>query len=80
MFLPSKTKIAMAAKTLACQYSQVDDVLHIVAQVEGHIIEQEYLQQVPFSFLIPQAKLGLVEHQLQTLSAGELTLKSSDNQ
>jgi len=73
-FLQSKTKIAMAAKTLACQYKQVDDVLHIISQVEGQVIEQEYLQQVQFDFLIPQAKLALVEHQLQTLSAGELSL------
>ncbi len=76
-FLQSKTKIPMAAKTLACQYSQVDDVLHVITQVEGQVVEQEYLQQVQFSFLIPIAKLALVEQKLQTLSAGELRLKSS---
>ena len=74
VFLQSKTKIAMATKTLACQYSQVDDVLHIISQVEGQIIEQKYLQQVQFKLLLPQATLALVEHKLQTLSAGELTL------
>jgi len=77
-FLQSKTKIAMAAKTLACQYSQVNDVLHIISQAEGQIIKQEYLQQVQFSFLIPQAKLTDVEYKLQTLSAGVLTLHSVD--
>jgi len=76
-FLQSKTKIAMATKTLACQYSQVDDVLHIVNQVEGQVIEQEYLQTVQFKFLIPEAELTLVEHRLQTLSAGKLTLSAS---
>ncbi len=79
VFLQSKTKIAMAAKTLACQYSQVDDVLHIISQAEGQVIEQEYLQHVQFKLLLPQAKLALIEHKLQTLSAGELSLKSSDN-
>ncbi len=79
VFLQSKTKIAMAAKTLACQYSQVDDVLHIISQVAGQVIEQEYLQQVQFSLLIPEAELAFVERKLQTLSAGELSLKSSDN-
>lgn len=74
-FLQSKTKIAMAAKTLACQYSQVDDVLHIINQADGQIVEQEYLQQVQFSFLIPLVKLVLVEERLQTLSAGKLKLK-----
>ena len=78
VFLQSKTKIAMAARTLACQYSQVDDVLHIVSQVKGQIIEQEYLQQVQFKLLLPQAELAVVEHRLQLLSSGELTLKSSE--
>jgi len=79
VFLQSKTKIAMATKTLACQYSQVDDVLHIISQVEGKVIEQEYLQHVQFKLLLPQAELALVEHKLQTLSAGKLTLKTPDN-
>jgi len=74
VFLQAKTKIAMAAKTLACQYSQVDDVLHIISQAEGQVIEQEYLQQVQFSLLIPEAKLVLVAQKLQTLSAGKLVL------
>jgi uncharacterized YigZ family protein len=73
-FLQAKTKIAMAAKTLACQYSQVDDVLHIVSQAEGQVVEQEYLQQVLFSLLIPEAKVTLVAQKLQTLSAGKLVL------
>jgi len=74
IFLQAKTKIAMAAKTLACQYSQVDDVLHIISQAEGQVVEQEYLQQVLFSLLIPEAKLALVAQKLQTLSAGKLVL------
>jgi len=60
-------------------YNQIDDVLHIINQVQGQVIAQEYLQQVQFSFLIPKAKLALVERQLQTLSAGELSLTSSDH-
>ena len=64
----------MAAKTLACQYSQVDDVLHIISQAEGQVVKQEYLQQVLFSLCIPEAKLGLVAEKLQTLSAGKLVL------
>jgi uncharacterized YigZ family protein len=74
IFLQAKTKIAMAAKTLACQYSQVDDVLHIISQAEGQLVEQVYLQQVQFSLLIPEAKLALVTQKLQTLSAGKLVL------
>lgn len=74
LFLQAKTKIAMAAKTLACQYSQVDDVLHIIRQVEGKVVEQEYLQQVQFSLLVPETKISVVEKQLKSLSAGKLVL------
>jgi uncharacterized YigZ family protein len=74
IFLQAKTKIAMAAKTLACQYSEVDDVFHIISQAEGQVVEQEYLQEVQFSLLIPEAKLALVAEKLQTLSAGRLVL------
>ena len=74
VFLQAKTKIAMAAKTLACQYSQVDDVLHIISQAAGQVVEQQYLQDVQFSLLIPEAKLALVSEKLQTLSAGKLVL------
>jgi len=74
VFLRAKAKIAMAAKTLACQYSQVNDVLHMISQVEGQIVEQEYLQQVQFSLLIPEAKLTMVAQKLQKLSAGKLVL------
>ena len=79
VFLQSKTKIAMAAKTLACQYSQVDDVLHIINQAKGQVIKQEYLQEVQFNLLIPLTKIENVEYKLQTLSAGTLTLKPLDN-
>jgi putative IMPACT (imprinted ancient) family translation regulator len=69
----------MATKTLACQYNQVDDVLHIISQVQGQVIEQEYLQQVQFKLSLPKAELAWIEHKLQTLSAGELSLTPSDN-
>lgn len=78
VFLRSKTKIAMATKTLACQYNQVDDVIHIISQVEGLVLEQEYLQKVQLKFSVPVAELNKVEQKLQTLSAGELTLIACD--
>jgi len=74
IFLQAKTKIAMAAKTLACEYSQVDDVLHIIRQAEGKVVEQEYMQQVKFSLLVPETKVAAIEHQLQSFSAGKLVL------
>lgn len=79
-FLQSKTKIAMATKSLACQYNQVDDVLHIINQAKGQVLEQTYLQQVQFKLSLPKAELVWVEQKLQTLSAGKLTLTSPESQ
>lgn len=73
-FLQSKIKIAMVHKTLACQYSQVDGVLHLLKQVEGNVLAQDYQQQVIFSLAIPEANLSRMQEQLQTLSSGQLQL------
>ena len=78
VFLQSKTKIAVVHKSLACQYNQVNDILHIIALAEGQMLEQSFLQDVEFIFEIPQEKLRWVQDKLQTLSAGFLVLKSVD--
>ena len=77
-FLQSKIKIAMVHKTLACQYSQVDDVLHLLRQVEGQVITQDYQQTVIFTLAIPSQKLALMQDKLHTLSSGQLQLYQTD--
>lgn len=72
--LKSKIKIAMVHKTLACQYSQVDDVLHVLKQVEGQVTSQDYQQDVLFQLVIPFDKLSLMQDKLHTLSSGQLKL------
>jgi uncharacterized YigZ family protein len=73
-FLQSKVKIAMVYKTLACQYNQVDDVLHLLKQVEGEVLSQDYQQFVIFNLAIPAVKLSLMQDKLQILSSGQLKL------
>jgi len=75
-FLQSTTKIPMVYKTLACQYTQVNDVLHLLANVGGEVVNQEYLATVLFTLAIPCAKLDKVTEQLQTISSGQLVLKT----
>lgn len=75
--LQSKIKIAMVHKTLACQYSQVDDVLHLLRQVEGQVLTQDYQQSVIFKLAIPLEKLVFMQDKLHTLSAGQLQLTAS---
>ncbi|MEW6989573.1 YigZ family protein [Colwelliaceae bacterium 6441] len=74
--LTTKTKIPMVHKTLACQYTQVDDILHLVKTMGGQVIEQHYQEQVVLILAIPEEGLQKMETQLQTLSSGQLTLKS----
>ena len=73
-FLQAKIKIAMVHKTLACQYSQVDDVLHLLGQVEGEVLVQSYQQTVLFQLAIPTDNLLLMQDKLHRLSAGQLQL------
>lgn len=73
-FLQSKIKIAMVNKTLACQYSQVDDVLHLLKQIEGEVLSQDYQEHVVFLLAIPALELISLQDKLNTLSAGQLKL------
>ncbi|MBA6225530.1 YigZ family protein [Colwellia sp. MB02u-18] len=73
--LPTKLKIPMVRKTLACQYAQVNDVLHFVEQMGGEIIQQDYHENVVLILALPDEKLELFQQQLQTMSAGQLTLQ-----
>ena len=73
--LPTKIKIPMVRKTLACQYSQVNDVLYFIEQVGGEIIQQDYNENVVLTLALPDEKLALFQQQLQTMSAGQLTLE-----
>jgi uncharacterized YigZ family protein len=73
--LTTKIKIPMVAKRLACQYMQVNDILHLLAQVKGEVISQEYGEHVEFTLSLPYAELASFSEKLQTLSAGQLSLK-----
>ena len=73
--LPTKLKIPMVRKTLACQYAQVNDVLYFIGQMGGEIIQQEYHENVVLILALPDEKIALFQQQLQTMSAGQLTLQ-----
>ena len=77
--MPSEVKVPKVTKSLACHYGQVDDVLHLLAQVKGEVTEQEYSEQVNLTLAIPEAELALFQQNLSTLSSGQLTLRSADH-
>jgi uncharacterized YigZ family protein len=77
-YLQSKLKKAMVHKTLACHYSQVDDVLHLLEQLDGRVILQDYQHKVLFELAIPIEKLDVMQVKLNTLSSGQLQLIAID--
>lgn len=75
-YLQSTIKIPMVHKSLACQYTQVNDVMHLIEKGGGLVVNQDYQESVLFTLAIPCAKLDEIANQLQTLSAGQLKLKT----
>ena len=73
-YLPTKIKIPMVDKRLACQYTQVNDILHVLEQNGGTVKQQDYGHQVNFVLSIPIEHVDKLSIQLQTMSAGTLSL------
>ena len=72
--LTTKLKIPMVDKRLACQYTQVNDILHLLEQSGGKVKSQDYGQQVNFILSVPLEQVDNFAAQLQTMSAGQLSL------
>ena len=72
--LPTKIKIPMVDKRLACQYTQVNDIQHLLELSGGSIKSQDYGQQVVFILSLPLEQVDNFAAQLQTMSAGQLSL------
>ncbi|MGJ8694050.1 MAG: YigZ family protein [Thalassotalea sp.] len=72
--LETEIKIAMVDKALVCQYTQVNDILHLLTLVGGSVKSQDYGEQVNFVLTIPTEQVENLAAQLQTMSAGQLKL------
>ena len=66
----------MVDKTLACQYTQVNDVMHLIEQRDGLVVINTIKKMYFFTFAIPCAKLDIITKQLHFLSVGQLILKT----
>ena len=77
--LPTKTKIPMEYKTLACQYTLVDEILRLVASIEGQLVNQEFGGEVNLTLAIPVTQISCFSQQLETISSGQITLKNVVN-
>jgi uncharacterized YigZ family protein len=71
--LQTDLKIAMVYKALVCQYNQVNDIQHLIITHGGKLVAQDYSHIVHLTMEIPLDRLTLVQQQLLTLSAGQLS-------
>jgi len=78
LLLGTCMKVPMVKKQLTCDYGQINDVLYLVEQAKGDIIQQEFTAQIELIIGLPEEQLTKFKLQLQTLSAGLLNLKSID--
>jgi uncharacterized YigZ family protein len=75
--LRTSTKVPMVEQYLICDYHQINDVLYVVEQAKGEVIKQDFTAQIALVIALPEAQLVNVKQQLQTLSSGLLTFKST---
>jgi uncharacterized YigZ family protein len=75
--LQTKLKIPMVHKTLACQYTQVNDVLRLLEQFGGIVTAQDFTDNVYLSLSLPIEQVDNIQQLLQTLSSGKLKLKNT---
>jgi uncharacterized YigZ family protein len=78
LLLGTNMKVPMVKQQLTCDYGQINDVLFLVEQAKGDIIQQEFAAQIELIIALPEEQLTKFKLQLQTLSAGLLNLKSID--
>ncbi|WP_426359232.1 DUF1949 domain-containing protein [Pseudocolwellia sp. HL-MZ19] len=78
--LTSKIKIPMVSRTLACQYTQINDVLHVIEKSKGLVVEQDFSAEIKLLVNVPQDNLEQIEQQIQIISSGSITLRKVDKQ
>ncbi|WP_076417388.1 YigZ family protein [Colwellia sp. UCD-KL20] len=76
--LMSKTKIPMVSRTLACQYTQINDVLHVIEKSEGIVVEQKFSDSIELKVKLPEDNLEITEQKIQIISSGSITLGKID--
>jgi len=76
--LTSKIKIPMVSRTLACQYSQINDVLHVIEKLGGLVIEQVFSDGINLQVKLPEDNLDIIVKKIKTISSGSIILQKLD--
>ena len=74
--LVAKTKIPMVSKSLACQYTQLNDIKHVIEKFGGVITTQNFSDNIELILDIPEVNIEETQQQLQTVTLGRVKLKN----
>lgn len=70
--LAIKTKIPMVSKSLACQYTQINDIIHVVEKSGGKVINQDFSDNIELLIELPEDHVEFIQQQIQTISSGSV--------
>lgn len=74
--LVTKTKIPMVHKTLACHYTHINDVFHVLEKLGGKVVSENYQAEIHLEIALPVSVVDQFRTQIQTLSSGLLVLQN----
>ena len=74
--LPTKIKIPMVSKSLACQYTQLNDIKHVIEKLGGVIKTQDFSDNIELTLDLPEVNIEETQQQIQTVTLGSVKLKN----
>lgn len=74
--LPTKIKIPMVSKSLACQYTQLNDIKHVIEKFGGVIKTQDFSDNIELTLDLPEVNIEETQQQIQTVTLGSVKLKN----
>jgi len=75
-FLLTKTKIPMVSKSLACQYTQLNDIKYVIEKFGGEINTQDFSDNIELTIDLPEVNIEEVKQEIQTVTLGRVKLKN----
>lgn len=72
--LHTKIKIPMVSKSLACQYTQLNDIKHVIEKSGGAIINQDFSDKIQLTIELPEDSVEITQQQLQSVTLGSVQL------
>ena len=66
----------MVSKSLACQYTQLNDIKHVIEKFGGVIKTQDFSDNIELTLDLPEVNIEETQQQIQTVTLGSVKLKN----